>query len=261
MHDLANACWIELCKALRSPLPWFTLGGFSLLPLATAFLMFVYKNPALSRSLGLISVKANLAGGSADWPFFFSLYAQGVAIAGMMLFSIVITWVFGREFSDGTLKDLLAVPLPRGAILAGKFILAALWCLTLVILVTLLGLLLGGLIGLQDWSPALLGAGLKAIAVATLLVLAISPPVAFFASLGRGYLLPVGVTLVLLLLANLAAFAGWGAFFPWSVPFLYAEAAGKPGALEPASIPLTLLTGVLGLLVTYTWWKTADQNR
>jgi len=50
-----------------------------------------------------------------------------MAAGGFFLFVLIISWVFGREFSDGTVKDLLAVPVPRSSILLAKFVLAALW--------------------------------------------------------------------------------------------------------------------------------------
>jgi ABC-2 type transport system permease protein len=70
-------------------MPLFTFLGFLMLPLACALFMFIYKDPDFARNVGLISAKADLAGGSADWPFFLSMFAQGTAIGGLLLFSLV----------------------------------------------------------------------------------------------------------------------------------------------------------------------------
>jgi ABC-2 type transport system permease protein len=83
-------------------------------------------------------------------------------------------------------------------------------------------------------------------------------PLAFFASAGRGYLLPIGVAIMLVVFANLLTVLGWAPYFPWAVPGLYAQAKGY---LAPASCPLALLTGLAGMLATYVWWNYADQSR
>src|SRR5215472_5837120 len=137
MHDLTNAVWIELRKATRSRMPLFTALGFLVLAFGLAFLMFIYKYPTLARSIGLISSKANLAGGAATWPYYLGILGQAIAVGGILLFSLVESWVFGREFADGTLKDLLAVPVARGNIILAKFLLVVLWSLLLTVIFVL----------------------------------------------------------------------------------------------------------------------------
>ena len=82
-------------------------------------------------------------------------------------------------------------------------------------------------------------------------------PFGFFASLGRGYLLPVGIAVLTLILGNLSVSLGWGEYFPWSVPALYLQEAH----LSPFSYGIVVLTGLAGVAGTYLWWKFADQNR
>ena len=90
------------------------------------------------------------------------------------------------------------------------------------------------------------------------LIVAVTLPFALFASVGRGYLLPVGVAFLTLLLTNVVAFVGYGEYFPWAVPGLYAQGSGSLSAI---SYWIVLLTGLAGMIGTYLWWKLADQNR
>jgi ABC-2 type transport system permease protein len=260
MRDLANAVWIELRKATRSRMPLFTALGFLVLAFGLAFLMFIYKYPTFARSIGLISAKANQAGGAATWPYYLGILGQAIAIGGILLFSLVESWVFGREFADGTLKDLLAVPVARATILLAKFLVVVLWSLLLTVMLFLVSLLLGAAIGLSQGTTEVFWHGTATLAVAACLVIVDVFPFAFFASVGRGYLLPMGVTFLVLVLGNAVAIAGWGNYFPWAVPALYAEPNGK-GNLEAASYLLVLLTGLAGMAGTYLWWRWADQNR
>jgi ABC-2 type transport system permease protein len=260
MRDLTNAVWIELRKATRSRMPLFTALGFLVLACGLAFLMFIYKYPTFARSSGLISAKANLAGGAATWSYFLGILGQAIAIGGILLFSLVESWVFGREFADGTLKDLLAVPVSRATILLAKFLVVVLWSLLLTVMLFLVSLLVGAAIGLSQGTTEVFWHGTMTMVVATCLVIVDIFPFAFFASMGRGYLLPIGIVLLVLVLGNVVTIAGWGNYFPWAVPALYTSLTGK-GNLEAASYLLVLLTGLAGLAGTYLWWRFADQNR
>ena len=115
---------------------------------------------------------------------------------------------------------------------------------------------------LPQGSPAVLWQGTITLVVATALVAAVMTPVALFAGVGRGYLLPMGMTILFVLFANVLAVAGWGDYFPWSVPALYTQAGGSPGtALEPVSYWIAALTGLAGIAATYLWWRFADHSR
>lgn len=96
------------------------------------------------------------------------------------------------------------------------------------------------------------------VLVTTGLVILAVPPFAFFASVGRGYLLPIGVAILTLMMTNLMMIAGWAEYFPWAVPGLYAQAETP---LPQVSYWIVLFTAPVGMLATYLWWKYADQSR
>src|SRR5512136_2073840 len=122
MSALADMLWVELRKVYRSRLPIFITAGSLVLPLGIAFLIFIARNPEISRNLGLVSAKANLTAYTAtDWPTYLAFIAQMIAAAGFLFFCLIVSWVFGREFTDKTLKDMLAVPVSRSSILLAKF--------------------------------------------------------------------------------------------------------------------------------------------
>ncbi len=117
--------------------------------------MIILKNPEQARAMGLISTKAQLTAGVADWPSFWGMIAQGVAAAGAILFALITSWVFGREFSDHTAKELMALPTPRWVIVGAKFLLTALWILVLTVLVFVVALGVGTAVGLPGGSSEL----------------------------------------------------------------------------------------------------------
>lgn len=256
MRELAQAVYVELLKIRRSGVLLFTTLGFALLPLVGGFFMIVLKDPELAQRVGLISTKARMLAGAADWPTYLELLAQALAVGGIILFGFIGSWVFGREYADHTVKDLLALPMPRTKIVAAKFVVTVIWSAALAILVLIFGLGIGAVIGLAQASPQVLLHGSGGIVVAGCLTIALVTPVAFFASAGHGYLAPLGFVFLALLLAQVVAVAGWGEYFPWSVPALYAQ--GEP--LGVVSYVIVAATSVLGIAGTLAWWAYADQT-
>jgi ABC-2 type transport system permease protein len=100
MNAFFSALWAETLKMRRSKVPFFTALGFSGAPLVGGLMMIILKDPEAAKSMGLISTKAQLVAGVADWPTFFNILAQAVAVGGGILFAIITAWVFGRECSS-----------------------------------------------------------------------------------------------------------------------------------------------------------------
>ena len=261
MNNLADTIWIELRKAARSRVPLFTALGFLLLPTVAAFFMVLLKYPDFARNSGIVRAKADLLAGVADWPTYLGMLAQASAIGGIMLFSFIVTWTFGREFVDGTLKDLLAVPVSRSSTVLAKFVVAAIWSGLLLLAAIVIALVLGAVIGLAQASAEVIVDGSLRVVIASGMVLATVTPIAFFASVGRGYLLPLGCAILAVMFANVAVIIGWGSLFPWAVPGLFAGMGSEASTLSPASYSLVILTGLAGIAATYLWWQYADQNR
>ena len=257
MNTFGNMLWIELRKVLRSRVPMFTALGFLMMPLIGALLIFIYKDPQLARQLGLLGTKANLVVGSADRPGYLNLLIEFTALGGFFFFCLAISWTFGREFTDGTLKDLLAVSVPRFDIILAKFSVAALWCVALIVETVLTGLVLGMVIRLPGGSTDVILHGANLLVVTAAMSITLVLPFGFFASLGRGYLLPIGIAVLTMILGNLSITLGWGEYFPWAVPAMYLQEV----QLSLSSYGIVILTGLAGVGGTYLWWKYADQNR
>lgn len=262
MNGFFPSVWAEALKMRRSKVPLFTAIGFSIAPLVGGLFMIILKDPEAARSMGLISAKAQLTAGVADWPTFFSILSQAVAVGGAILFAIVTAWVFGREFSDRTAKELLALPTSREAIVAAKFVIIAAWTSFMTVFIFLIGLIVGKLVIIPGWSESLLRRASVDVLGTAALTIALLPFVALLASIGRGFMPPFGWTILTVALAQIAAVTGWGDWFPWSVPALFSGAAGPRSELIGMhSYIIVLAAGMLGLAATFYWWRSADQTR
>ena len=262
MTNFPSALWAEILKARRSKVPLLAAAGFTLAPLMDGFFMFIMKDPERAREMGLLSVKAQLAMSTADWTTFFSVLSQAIAIGGVIVFSIVTAWIFGREFSDHTAKDLLALPTSRESIVTAKLVVVTLWVFAVSLWVYLVGLWIGSLIDIPGWTTELAWQSFGNILATAVMTLLLMTPVAFIASMGRGYLPPLGFAVLTIFLAQIIAATGWGDWFPWSVPALFSGAAGPRDELIGVhSYILVILAGILGLAATFYWWRSADQTR
>jgi ABC-2 type transport system permease protein len=262
MSGFLAAFWGEMLKARRSRVSLGITGAILILPLVGGLFMVILKNPEQARALGLISVKAQLAGGEANWSTFFDLLLQGMAIGGTVLFAFVAAWIFGREFSDHTAKELLAIPTPRWAIVAAKFALAALWILGLALASFVVGLAVAGMVGIPGWSRELAREAFWSLGLIAILHLMLMPLVAFFASAGRGYLSPLGWALLTLAAAQVMGVLGWGDWFPWAVPVLASGMMGPPAEqLGAHSYGVVVLACITGLVATFAWWRSAAQAK
>ena len=262
MNNFRSALWAETLKMYRSKVPYFTALGFMMAPLAGGLFMVILKDPESAKTMGLISAKAQLLTGTADWPALFDFLGQAIAAGGMILFSIIAIWVFGREFSDHTVKELLALPTSREAIITAKFIVIATWSMVITLLIFGITLIVGRLVDIPGWSEALLRNSLIGTVGTALLTLPLISFVALLASAGRGYLPAFGWTILTLFLANVAVILGWGDWFPWAIPGMFSGSLGsRADVLGFHSYVILFVTSLLGFAATFWWWREADQSR
>jgi ABC-2 type transport system permease protein len=262
MKAFLSAFWAEALKARRSKVSLLTVAAFLIFPIIDGLFMFILKDPERARGMGLISVKAQITAGVADWPTYFQVLLLGTAIGGAILFAFTTAWVFGREFSDHTVKEILALPTPRGVIVGAKFVLTGLWMLGLTLMIFVIGLGIGKAVDIPGWSPGLAWSSFWSLMLIAILTFMLMPFVALFASVGRGYLPPLGWAILTMALAQIAIVLGWGDWFPWAVPGLLGSLNGpRAEPIEMHSYVVVLLAFVAGIAATFAWWQSADQAR
>lgn len=262
MTGLRAALWTESLKLRRSKVPAVTVLAFAFAAGVGGLFMFILQDPDRARAMGLLGAKASFAAETADWPSYFAMLAQTTAVGGLLIFGLVAVWTFGREFSDHTVGDLLALPTTRTAIVAAKLGVTAGWCLTLGVLICLFGLGIGAVLRLPGWSVSTAATGLATVLATAFLTVLMTTPFGLAASVGRGYLAAVGAMFLTVFLSQVIAALGYGHFFPWSVPALFSGVAGPDRTMPgPIGYGLVALTGTAGAIGTAIWWTTADQSR
>ncbi len=261
MKGIFAAFFAESLKIRRSKILWISTLSFLIIGVMIGFLMFLAKNPELAQQLGLLGTKASILELETDWPTYFEFLYIVISMGGLLGFGFLTSWVFGREYSDRTIKDLLALPVSRSRIVLAKFLVIFIWCIFLSIITVGMGLISGNLISLSGGSAELLLQGIYTCVGTSLLTILLCTPVAFFASYGRGYLPPIAFVIFTMALTQFIGILGLAPYFPWAIPVLFSGAgASENASLGIMSYFILILTSFLGIVGTYLWWRFADQT-
>lgn len=252
----------EFLKNKHARIRWVTVIAFAIAPLFAGVFMFLMKGDGQEAISGVLKTKADVMGIKADWQSLLSVLSQAVGVGGVLIFGFVTSWLFGREYSDGTAKDLLALPVSRTKILNAKFVYYVFWCLGLAVSNLIIGLIIGFALQLEGWSAAVFIESMGIYFATTFLIILLNTPIAFFALWGRGYLAPLGVVALLLVFSQIIGAMGMGAYFPWSVPGIYSGMAGEElkMQLNEMSFIILIFTSLVGYIGTLLWWRYSDQK-
>ena len=258
MNKIIACILIEWRKLIKSKLSIITICSICLVPFIVGLFAVMMKYPESFKSLGLISAKMEMMR-ITDWSSYLMTLSQVISVGGLLIFGFTTSWVFGREYSDKTMADLLALPIKKGTIVLSKFIVIALWSYLISIFALSLGILVGHLIKLDGWSFTVIFEGVLTFGYCTTLTIILSTPVAFFACFGRGYLSPLAFIIFTILFSQLGSVLNLGEYIPWSIPALVSGLAGKV-VFNLGSIISLFGISILGFIATIAWWKYADYN-
>ncbi|MBP7506248.1 MAG: ABC transporter permease [Prolixibacteraceae bacterium] len=262
MKNLYAALWVEILKVRKSKVFWISVIFFCFIPMALALMIFVQKYPEIAAKLGMIGEKAELMKlGEPVWSNFFNLINMFLSAVGLIGFGFITSWIFGQEYSDKTLKDVLALPVSRGYIVTAKLITALIWSVILSAVFFILSLLMGKIVGISDWSAEIFRESLTIFIIIMLLTIMLCTPIAFLSSWSRGILFPIGFIILTMILSNFTGLVGLSPYFPWSIPGLFSMpvSSGGNGHLT-TSLIILFSTSAAGYLATILWWKYADHK-
>ena len=262
MKSIGVTLWAESLKVRKSKVFWLSILFFVFVSFMMGLIMFVQIHPEISKKMGLIGTKASLLRfGEPNWKNYLELLLQGIGGIGLIGFGFVTSWVFGREYTENTIKDLLALPVSRSSVVISKLIVIVIWSILLALTFAIFSVVFGCLYGISGWSGEIFSQFLYRYTVVTLLSILLCTTTSFFASISRGILLPIGIVILTMLMANFTGLVGLGPYFPWAIPELFCSPAGAEDIhLNVASYSILFATTIAGLVGTLMWWRFADQK-
>lgn len=251
----------ELLKIKHSTILLSTFIAFGLAPIIGGMFILIVQDVNALEKAGSLAMKAKAMNFEATWESYLGLLNQALAVGGVLVFGFVASWIFGREYSDGTAKDLLSLPTSRAKILNAKFSIYILWCFALVVSNLILGFIIGSILHLPFKEINVAIPILADYFITAFMTILVGFPIALFAIWGKGYLAPLGFVALTMVFSQIIAAIGYGTYFPWSIPGLYSGAGGEyKKLLDNFSYTIVGITGIVGYYATLRYWKVADQS-
>lgn len=257
--QLFNIFSVEMMKVRKAPVIWIVAAIFTIAPLMASFFTYILQDPQFAKNAGLLGDKAQIVGDATALSYV-TIHAQMIAVGGIIVYGFVTSWIFGREYVDKTIIDLLVSPYSRSIIVTAKFLATFFTNIILTLYILVIGFVLGLLINVEGLSLSYFITKIPFLALITILTVIISTPIAFFATIGKGYLSPLGFVIIILIFSQIFAAIGFGQYFPWSIPALVSGIAGDIVQLNIQHILIIISTSVLGWFSTLLWWNFADYD-
>jgi len=231
------------------------------MPLWTALIVLV----APVVTVGMVSLADN-ATVVVTWGDFMRYGPQLVASwYGAVLFGLVAAYLFGREHGEGTEKQMFTLPLRREYFFVAKMMVLAIWVAGLLLLSVAAQAAYATLLGLPGASWASVAECVTAELKVAVLIYATLPWVALVAMIGKGYVAPLVYSAITAALGLGLAEAGWGRWFPWSMPLSVTGVALFPSVPMPTLVAwswaLIALVFVSGTAAAVTYVDRADNTQ
>jgi ABC-2 type transport system permease protein/bacitracin transport system permease protein len=181
------------------------------------------------------------------------------ALFAVMLFAIMISYLFGREYNEHTLKTMLTIPVSRGKFLLSKYVMFLVWIVILTVVTILSTAAFGFIAGLDGFSLKLfIDSFAQLLLASVLLFMAFSPFV--FISLLITNMVPAMVGGAGLALVNMLIYGQtWAPYVPWVCPYLIASGEiAEYSASIAVSCGVILATFAIGLAISYLYFTRTD---
>ena len=181
------------------------------------------------------------------------------ALFAILLFSIIISYLFGREYNEHTLKTMLTVPISRGKFLISKYVMFLIWILILTVVTSLSTLAFGFVAGLSGFTLQLFINSFAELLFANILLFLTFSPFVFI-SLFITNMVPAMVGGASLTLVSLLVNGqSWAPYVPWACPYLLSSGEiADYGVSLIIPYGVILVTFLIGIVVSYIYFTKKD---
>lgn len=147
---------------------------------------------------------------------FYNVNLYTVLIIGVPLYGVVTTYLFNREYTENTLKNLLTIPVSRMNFIISKTFLLFMWIMMLSIIAWGLTLTLGLFTQFDGLSRSLLLDSLKQFSMGGILLFILSSPIILVTLVMKNYVPTIIFTVVITLINVMAGNSEHRGLFPWA---------------------------------------------
>lgn len=177
----------------------------------------------------------------------------------VLLFTIIMSYLFGREYNEHTLKTMLTAPTSRKMFLLSKYAMFLIWILIISMVTTLSAVVFGFMAGTTAFSITVVTDSFMQILLSNMLLfLAFTPLV--FVTLKITNLVPAMIGGAALTFTNMIISSSkYGIYFPYSIPYLIASGEILEYTTDcTVSYLIIIATFLIGVTLSYTYFTRND---
>lgn len=184
-------------------------------------------------------------------------------LIGMMVYTVIVAYLFSREYTEKTLKSILPIPVSKKSLAISKFFILFLWITVLTIFTwaSMLGLaaIYHGVFGMSEFQLSVAWIWLVKMLFGGILMFLTISPFAFLAEKTKGLVVPMIAASVIVMGSAALSNQDIGALYPWTATFFMVKGrlagTGYPIWLAISSIALT---SILGFAATFIYFQKED---
>jgi bacitracin transport system permease protein len=245
MRTLANLLYTELLKFKRSEMFFISLLGAAAAPILSfvGFLFINERNPL-------------------DPILFADAFTQTnfyiVGLIGLLLYGVITSYLFSREYTENSLKSLLAIPVSRVDYIISKLLVLFIWISILSLEAWILTFLLGLIGQFEGLSAAILVSSFKEYMLGGSLLFLLSTPIIFVTLLIKNYVPTVVFTIAIAMVNILIVNTEYRSIFPWSAALVITLNRFPPEYPPEVATISIILTSLIGLVAALVYFMRAD---
>ncbi len=192
------------------------------------------------------------------YTFFINVNLYTVLVIGVPLYGVVTAYLFNREYTENTLKNLLTIPVSRFHLILSKFLLLFIWIMILTIVAWGLALLFGVLLSLPGLSSFLLLQSFMKFLMAGGLLFLLSTPMVLLTLVMKTYVPPIILTIVITMINVMIANSEHKDLFPWTAILDIVNNELQLTYPPEYSYVIVTATSIIGFLTTIFYFKKVD---
>lgn len=242
---MVNLIYTELLKLKRSKMFFVSIIGSAAAPFMCFIMFFTTKTrkPHIPIQFSEVFSETNM---------FIML------LIGAMLYGVITSYLFNREYTEDTLKNLLTIPVSRTGIIISKLVLLLFWILALTVFAWILTIVLGFIGQFEGLNAGLLIESLKKYIIGGSFLFLLSTPVIFVTLIFKNYVPTIVFTIIITMINVLIVQSEYSALYPWSAVFVIAHDSFFTEYPPVYSYISILATSAMGFIATVIFFRKTD---
>lgn len=192
-----------------------------------------------------------------------SLMLYTIILMNLLVYIIIASYLFSREYTEKTLKNILPIPVSRTSFLTSKFCILFVWMIVLSFFswgsTYLLALLYHSVFGMAEFHFHIALTYRGNMLIGTMLMFLTITPFTFLAEKTKSLVVPLIISSAVIMGNAALSNQDLGALYPWTaILFLMQGSLSGTGYPVWTSVSIIALVSILGFAATFIYFQTED---